>query len=422
MSTTFAELSQLSANLAAVGAVRLAPNISATLDATSAVGPNGLQTMGLISGGVTFQAAAAVLAPVSALTLNLKVRKPIQATLAASADMPFPVGAIGSLSGLVGFASNKVTGSSVGILSALTSSSSGAFPVPVFSIADTVFVPILSVATGLTGEIADADVSLAPLASFASNKPYGGVYAVMPGFTGSANDIFGIIGPIAIQLYEVADRYSVGIDYGVSIDGSFTTTDTYALAREVLMSIAESISTNGVINTLVEYGLEMSETIELIDGILKNADQIVWVVNTDTGANWTYRGWDFNSYMTWQGKYYAAAEDGFYELVGDTDAGEPIVSSILTGNSDLGTVQQKRMAYVYVGANADSGLSLVVHTDDGQTNEYTISARELMQNSRTSIGKGLRSKYWQFEITNPDGGDFELESLELIPDALIRRI
>jgi hypothetical protein len=126
--------------------------------------------------------------------------------------------------------------------------------------------------------------------------------------------------------------------------------------------------------------------------------------------------------MVWNGKNYAAGDDGLFELTGDTDDGTPISASILTGKSDLGTVQLKRMAYVYVAASADGGLSMIVHTDDGQTNEYAVTARELMNGSRTGVGKGLRSRFWQVELTNTDGGDFEIESIELMPDATIRRI
>jgi hypothetical protein len=38
------------------------------------------------------------------------------------------------------------------------------------------------------------------------------------------------------------------------------------------------------------------------------------------------------------------------------------------------------------------------------------------------VGQGLRSRYWQFELTNVDGGDFELDVLELYPLFLGRRV
>jgi hypothetical protein len=38
------------------------------------------------------------------------------------------------------------------------------------------------------------------------------------------------------------------------------------------------------------------------------------------------------------------------------------------------------------------------------------------------IGKGLRSRYWQFELVNIDGADFDLDTIEFHPVLLTRRV
>lgn len=422
MSTTFAELSQLSATLSGTGELRLGPNIKATLDGVGAIGVNGIQTMGVISGGVTYHSLYASLDGVGAVSLDLKVRKPLQATLAGTGAVAIGQGGVGSMVAFTGFASDRITGTVNTRMEAFTGEATGALPTPSFALADTVFMPLLGESTGLTGEIGSATTSLAALQSFASNKPYGGVISVMAGFQGAAHNAYTLTGPLLTTLFGVGDSYTPTIEYGVTVTDEVDMYETLTRVREIVMAIADTAAISDPATVRAEFSPRMSEVISIISDLQKNGAQLVWVVNTESGANWTYRGWDFNSYMAWQGKYYAAGESGFYELTGDTDNGAPIVSSILTGNSDLGTVQQKRMAYVYVGASSNSDITMIVHTDDGQTNEYVVTARDLMQNSRTAIGKGLRSKYWQIELTNADGGDFELESLELAPDALIRRV
>jgi|TARA_B110000879_G_C10684434_1_gene322985 hypothetical protein len=69
----------------------------------------------------------------------------------------------------------------------------------------------------------------------------------------------------------------------------------------------------------------------------------------------------------------------------------------------------------------------VMSVDDGELFEHWYKASPVGSNTapRTGmveVGQGLRSRYWQFELTNVDGGDFELDVLELYPLFLGRRV
>ena len=45
-----------------------------------------------------------------------------------------------------------------------------------------------------------------------------------------------------------------------------------------------------------------------------------------------------------------------------------------------------------------------------------------MAEQRIDIGKGLKSNYWQFELINPGGANFSLDTIKFMPVILERRI
>jgi hypothetical protein len=423
MSTTFAELVQFSAFAVGAGNARLSANLYATGTGVGKVGPLGAGvTIGFVSGGVTYSALYVVSSGVGAATAPLGVIRRLQATAAGAGTAREGVGAYGLFPALRGASGNKTYGTVVSTLPALTGYSSDPLPVPSFTSADGFLPAITGEATGLTGTVGSVDVTLPALAGLASDVLYAGVSGNLPALRGRANDEQTAIGPVARQFLFTGDNITVEFLSESGIQETLTTNSAAAASELLDALISAASTTTGGIDAIGEFSAGVSEVLQVLTALEKSGEQIIWVVNTDSGANWTYRGWDFSSFTVWNDKNYAANDQGLFELTGSDDDGTPIAASILTGKSDLGTVQHKRMAYVYVGASSDNGLQLAVHTDNGETNTYTVTAAELMGNSRTAIGKGLRSKYWQFEITNIDGGDFELESFEMRPDATIRRI
>jgi hypothetical protein len=45
-----------------------------------------------------------------------------------------------------------------------------------------------------------------------------------------------------------------------------------------------------------------------------------------------------------------------------------------------------------------------------------------MAEQRVDIGRGLRSNYWNFELMNREGADFEIDTIKFMPIVLERRI
>lgn len=422
MSTTFSELIQLSATLNSSSELRLSNALRATLDSSAVIGADGVQTMGFISGGVTYNALHAEMSGSGEIVANLGVIRSLQATLDSSSEVRQGYGSVAELGAMRSLGGNTPYAGGVAVLGALESEAFDADPVPAYSSSINVMGALTSSSYVLVGAIAESTSVLGAIVGLSGDTPYAGSVSVLPPLTSLGNNAQSVIGPSVRAYTFMGTDMEASTEFLLEITDGFELEDSISFARELAAAMAEQLSTAGALAAFGDYTGTMSEVMEFIYRIEQSRVPIVWVHNTDSGANWTYRDWDFNSFGAWQGRYFAAGAEGLFELTGDTDNGAPIISSVLTGKSDLGTVQLKRMAYVYVGATADGGMTLIVHTDDGQINEYAISARELLQNSRTGIGKKLRSKYWQLEFTNPDGGDFELESVELMPDATIRRI
>lgn len=140
-----------------------------------------------------------------------------------------------------------------------------------------------------------------------------------------------------------------------------------------------------------------------------------------------YDHYNFNSMCKVGDHYLGAQDDGLYLLDGATDDGDPIQASLRTMMIDFGSPRQKRVRSAYLGYTANGKLLLRVRSvDNGTLKEQWYEAQELAaqapRENMIRIGRGLRSRYWQFELVNVDGADFEVDKMELHPVYLNRRV
>jgi len=150
-----------------------------------------------------------------------------------------------------------------------------------------------------------------------------------------------------------------------------------------------------------------------------------YVINTITNALSTYESFPFNSFAEINGKYYRAGPSGLFELVGDKDNGvDNISATISTGQDHFASEMQKRVSDFFIGMRAAGDITLRVMVDENDPLEYTLSPLDIetLKQRRTLIGKGAKGKYWQFELSNVDGCDFDFDSFNVAVVPLSRRL
>lgn len=189
------------------------------------------------------------------------------------------------------------------------------------------------------------------------------------------------------------------------------------------MTLTSAPSSAAEFAALVREGIGFFMTLALDDG-----HYVAWVMNTDSRGLSRYTNYPFNSFMEVGGVYYGVTSTGLYRLTGGDDSGTPIAARLRMGMSDLGTRKLKRIPEGFIGYTSDGTLLLQVITSDEETGEkvgayYTLAPRGAanVRENRWKIGRGLKSVDWDFEITNVDGADFEIDAIAWRPLILDRR-
>lgn len=147
-----------------------------------------------------------------------------------------------------------------------------------------------------------------------------------------------------------------------------------------------------------------------------------WCMNTRTFAVTTYGNFDFTSMIEMGGTLVGANEEGLFELSGGDDAGIPIPAHIRTGALDFDTSREKRVTEAWIGSRRDGELVLKTVTNRQVERWYSLKRRKAgLNDQRVTMHKGVRANYWEFELHNVEGSDFELDHIRLTPLILKRR-
>lgn len=149
-----------------------------------------------------------------------------------------------------------------------------------------------------------------------------------------------------------------------------------------------------------------------------------WVMNTNNLAVSEYQGMNFNSLCKIGNRYFGASDIGVYELTGSTDSGTDIHTYIQSGLVDFGSTQQKRVSDSYIAADADGRIALGVAVSEKEGISrywYEITpSMAAINNIELPIGRGLRGKYWKFDVASESMSEFD--AITVLPYVLKRRI
>jgi hypothetical protein len=143
------------------------------------------------------------------------------------------------------------------------------------------------------------------------------------------------------------------------------------------------------------------------------------VMNLKNLAVSEYTGWNFNSFALFNGKYLGASSAGIHILEGDTDNGEPIISLIKTGHIPTDSARARDI-YLMGRSDAQMRVTLIGDEEEDSREEADYLLSKLGQD-RVVTPRGLDPVYLQVAIENSQGGDFDLDSIQVFGEGLKRR-
>lgn len=214
------------------------------------------------------------------------------------------------------------------------------------------------------------------------------------------NTIIGTI--VQLEQATIAAVATQGLIISTPINETVTLDDTATLNQIILDVISEGLV----------FDLSFGLAGEVYSG---------WVMNVDNFAVSEYQNYPFNSFAKIGNSYYGANENGLYLLEGSDDAGTDIDAQFTTGKMSFGP-NKSRVANSYLAMRNDGRMLLKTITDDDVEHWHEITSSDwTLNDKRVKLGRGVKSRYWQFTICNADGADFEIDELVLIPILLKRR-
>lgn len=205
-------------------------------------------------------------------------------------------------------------------------------------------------------------------------------------------------------------------------DAAVGMADVLVLVEETLV-LDDTVTPTGLFLATINEGLDFS-----IGFVFDGEPYIGFSMNAATKALTTYTNYPFNSMTSFNGRNYAASSEGLYRLGGADDDGETITWRLRTGLSNFGTGLNKGLDAAYLGYTADGRLALkcIIVSATGEKIGYwyslTPKAASNPQPGRIPTGRGLKSVYMGFELTNIDASEIELDVIELHPIILEGRL
>lgn len=291
-------------------------------------------------------------------------------------------------------------------------------------------IPVLVLSgTVATGGLHTASNTLPLLSLFAYTEGWGcDVVGELPLMTGEGSAIVGTIseGDSIIPEFEISATLVHGtISTGslsipvFSLDGAVGNDLTLDVAFPVLTLDAYA---HGPLVANLAESLPLLEITAYLENLGKGFR--AFALNTENNAITEYDNYPFNSFCTFKGKHLAAGANGIMLLEGNKDNSTDIKAYFNIGNNDFELPNIKRVTDAYLSLKGDGSYYLTVTSDDGTPHNYllTAAAGARIKNIKANIGKGKKGRFFELELSNLNGSDFELFDMVLNVELLKRNI
>ena len=189
----------------------------------------------------------------------------------------------------------------------------------------------------------------------------------------------------------------------------------------VVVLTADDLNLSGSELLRLIYTGQLQDTVDfVIDLVDPSGDVTTWAMNVRTGAVTEYMNYGFNALAPGQnGAYIGADSTGLYELVGIDDHGSAIVADMISGLADFSGGFLTGFKAAYLGIRGVGQFYLKLTDGGGKTYLYGVQADNL-RTTRVNLGKGLRARYFTFELIST-GQDFDLLDVRFLPIQQVRR-
>ena len=170
------------------------------------------------------------------------------------------------------------------------------------------------------------------------------------------------------------------------------------------------------------YNMLLSDQISLEVFLLDKGSIVAYVLNPRLKGMTTYSNWNFNSYTRTGNKTYATNDTGVYEITGPDDEGDYIDSYMRFAQMSFGTTEMKALEQAYISMGGNGNIVLTIEDQYGTKVYYDFAVRDNLHMNRIKLPRGLISKYFTFELMDSESTEFDLDSLELQPIQLSRKL
>lgn len=205
---------------------------------------------------------------------------------------------------------------------------------------------------------------------------------------------------------------------------SLAFTDSGAIFKLIVDTLTENLVFTDPLGSQSELAASVTDTVVLAVATVNDENTYIgWIVNNDTTAHSIWDHFSYNALATDSrtGVMYGSDGGGIYAFDSTSDAGAPINASLLFGKLDFGVEMHKRIPEIALGMASSGSFFVRVTQDDGTQYTYrAVPKKDFLKTHIVNPGKGIRSRYLQFELVNDAGQDFALETVEFFPVMLTK--